>query len=276
MIEQHMGEEVDYTRVAAALGLSLYRFHHLFVERTGGTPGAYLRRIRLDAAAARLRWTRETVGHIAANVGYSSQSSFNKAFERRYGVKPLAFRKDREIWPANPTDSVTDKRVRLVEIENFRLLARRYVGAPCFAPSYWADFLASLPEGLESRQRDLFVGILHDDMRFTPPEQCRYDCCIAVGESFGDEDMAALPSGFSRLVLRPGLCATLRYRGYYAGRDSPDGNQCISHAYSHLLDHWMIESRHTFAGEYVAEIYTTAHTRCAQQDLECTILAPLR
>lgn len=274
MLELLMGEEVDYEQVAAAIGLSLYRFHHLFVEQTGEPPGEYLRRIRLDAAATRLRWTRERVGRIAGAVGYASQPSFNKAFERRYGMRPLQFRKDRERFPNGPTDSVLDKRVRLVESPGFRLLAKRYVGAPCFVPDYWADFLTALPEGLGSQAQHLFVGIMRDDMRFTPPEKVRYDCCVTVSEAFSGPEISKLWPELSLITLEPTLCASMRYQGYYAASDNPEA-QSISYAFGYLLDCWMTESRYAFAGDYVAEIYTTPHTRCEPQDLDCTILVPV-
>lgn len=276
MLELLMGEKIDYEQIAAAVGLSLYRFHHLFVEQAGETPGEYLRRIRLHAAATRLRWTREPVGRIAANVGYASQPSFNKAFERRYGVTPLALRKDRERWPANPTESVPDKQVRVIESPGFRLLAKRYVGAPCFVPDYWTDFLSVLPEGLDAQERHVFVGLLRDDMRFTPPEQVRYDCCVTVSEAFEAADIARLWPHLSLIMIEPGLCASMRYSGYYAASDSPDRSQSISHAYSHLFDTWLTQGRYTFAGDHAAEIYATPPTRCPPQNLECTILAPLR
>ncbi len=270
-----MSEQIDYAGIAAAISLSRSRFHHLFVGETGETPGNYLRRIRLDTAATRLRWTRESVGYIATAIGYDSQPSFTQAFQRRYGVSPLQFRKDNEIWPADPTDSVADKRVRLVESPGLRLLAKRYVGRPCFVPSYWQDFLASLPPALDDT-RHLFVGLLRDDMRFTPPERVRYDCCVAVSDSVARANTAALWPSLTPVELAPALCASLPYKGYYAASDAPGRVQSISHAYSHLLDTWIKESRYTFAGDYAAEIYAVPHTRCAVQDLECTILVPLQ
>jgi AraC family transcriptional regulator len=272
MLEQLMGEDIDYERVAAAVGLSLYRFHHLFVEEVGETPGEYLRRIRLETAAQRLRWTGERVGRIAAAVGYASQSSFNQVFERRFGLTPTRFRRDRERFPEQPTESIRDKQVRLVQSPGFYLLAKRYVGAPCFVPSYWSDFLSELPDVLNRQDQRLFVGVLRDDMRFTPPDQVRYDCCVTVGKAFESTEIASLWPQLSRIELEPGLCASMRYNGYYAASDAPGRSQSISHAYSHLLDTWMTQGRYMLAGNYAAEVYAVPHTRDAPQDLKCTIL----
>ena len=71
MIESGMAGGVDFSLVADTSDLSTSHFHQIFLEETGFTPGAYLRRIRLDAAALRLRWTTESVGKIALGLGYA-------------------------------------------------------------------------------------------------------------------------------------------------------------------------------------------------------------
>jgi DNA gyrase inhibitor GyrI len=113
-------------------------------------------------------------------------------------------------------------------------------------------------------------------MRFTPPEQCRYDCCIAIGETLADTAADGAWPELSPVALKAGLCASIRYRGYYAASDAPDEGQSISHAYSHLLDTWLTHSRYTFAGDYAAEIYAVPPSRCAPQELECTIMVQVR
>lgn len=273
MFEQTIGEDVDYGRVAAAVGLSLYRFHHLFAEETGETPGAYLRRIRLDAAATRLRWTTEQVGTIAANLGYASQSSFNKVFGKRYGMTPSRFRHARERWPDGSEEKAATTRVRHRYSPGFRLLGRRYTGLPCHVPEYWQDFVGRLPEGLGLARQHLFVGLLRDDMRFVPPDQVRYDCCVAVSEAFEDEAAASLWPGFFPIVLPETAYASLDYRGYYLAASSPCGTQHIGDTYFWLLDTWLAQSRQRLGGDYVAEIHATPPV--PGEEASCTILLPV-
>lgn len=273
MLEQLMGEEVDYGRVAAAVGLSLSRFHHLFVEQAGETPGEYLRRTRLDAAATRLRWTDETVLTIAANLSYASQSSFIKAFERRYGMTPIRFRKARDQWPDGSAEKVAATQVGIRRGAGFRLLVRRYTGLPCYVPEYWQDFLARLPEGLGSAGQHLFVGILRDDMRFVPPDQVRYDCCVTVSEAFEDEATASLWPDFFPLALPPTTYAGLDYRGYYLAASSPSGTQHIGDTYFWLLDTWLAQSRYRLGGDYVAELHMRPPVPAIEAS--CTILLPV-
>ena len=47
---------------------------------------------RLDEARKRLGQPNQTVDSVAASVGYASADSFRRAFERRFGVPPSAYR----------------------------------------------------------------------------------------------------------------------------------------------------------------------------------------
>lgn len=273
LLEQAIGQDVDYGRIAAAIGLSLYRFHHLFAEQAGETPGEYLRRIRLDAAATRLRWTRERVGEIAASLDYASQSSFNKAFEKRYGMTPMRFRHAREQWPDGPEEKAATTKVRLRPSAGFRLLGRRYTGLPCYVPEYWQDFVSRLPDGLGHAGAHLFVGLLRDDMRFVPPDQVRYDCCVTVSEAFGGDEISAIWPDLFPLALPAARYASVDYRGYYLAASSPSGTQHIGDTYFWLLDTWLANSRYRLGGDYVAELHMTPPV--PGQEAACTILLPI-
>jgi AraC family transcriptional regulator len=275
LLEQYVHEPIDYGDVAAAIDLSVHRFHHLFADQMGETPGEYLRRIRLETAATRLRWTRDDVGQIAATVGYASQPSFTQAFARRYGMSPARFRRDRERWPDKLTDAVQDKRVKVIQSEALHCIAKRYVGPPCNVPDNWADFLNTMPAALDNPSRHLFVGLIHDDVRFTPPDRVRYDCCVTVESSIDVQHILSAAPHFHDVATRAGLYASIRHIGPYAASTDPGRGRNVSTTYGFLLDEWMRSSRHTFGGEYAMEVYTVPPPRCAPDDLECIIHVPL-
>jgi len=64
------------------------RFRHYLNE----PPMAYLTRWRLQIGAQMLNTTNYSVAQIAAEVGYESEASFNRAFKREFAAPPARFR----------------------------------------------------------------------------------------------------------------------------------------------------------------------------------------
>ncbi|MCE9669990.1 AraC family transcriptional regulator [Myxococcus stipitatus] len=79
--------------LAARVGMSRTRFALLFQERVGQPPMTYLMNLRLDLVAQRLRDGDDSIGEIAHAAGFASQSGLTRAFHRRFGQTPSAFRK---------------------------------------------------------------------------------------------------------------------------------------------------------------------------------------
>jgi len=66
------------------------RFRHYL----GEPPMSYLTRWRLQLGARMLRSSSRSVAEIAAEVGYESESAFNRAFKREFVVPPARFRSE--------------------------------------------------------------------------------------------------------------------------------------------------------------------------------------
>jgi transcriptional regulator GlxA family with amidase domain len=94
--------------MAAQTGLSPRQFSRRFKAAFATTPAAHLETLRLDEARLRLASGRDGLARIAHAVGFSSDDAFRRAFERRFGVTPSAYRS--RFTPADPTlDPAQDK-----------------------------------------------------------------------------------------------------------------------------------------------------------------------
>ena len=63
-----------------------------FADLIGASPIAVLRQLRMRQAAAMLASHNElSIDQIARNVGYSSRSSFLRAFRKVYGMDPSEY-----------------------------------------------------------------------------------------------------------------------------------------------------------------------------------------
>lgn len=79
--------------LARRVGVSRTRLSERFRELLDDTPMSYLAKWRLRLGAELLSTTERSVSEIAADVGYASESAFNRAFKRQYDLPPAQYRK---------------------------------------------------------------------------------------------------------------------------------------------------------------------------------------
>ncbi|MEP9385606.1 AraC family transcriptional regulator [Mesorhizobium sp. KR9-304] len=93
-IEAHSAEPLDLDRLASIAATSKFHFLRIFRRAVGLTPYQFLLNTRLRRAALRLLATPDAVSAIAYDTGFGDLSTFNAAFRERFGVAPLAFRRN--------------------------------------------------------------------------------------------------------------------------------------------------------------------------------------
>jgi AraC-like DNA-binding protein len=84
--------------LAKAVGLSRAALARRFAAALGVSPIAYLTELRLMLAARLLTESDRTLVEVATHVGYESEFAFSRAFKRRHGLPPLAFRRARPAF----------------------------------------------------------------------------------------------------------------------------------------------------------------------------------
>ena len=82
------------------IGLSRSALHEHFVQLVGVPPMQYLAQWRMQAAARRLLESRASIAAIALDSGYESEAAFVRAFKRRIGKPPGAWRRERDAAAA--------------------------------------------------------------------------------------------------------------------------------------------------------------------------------
>jgi AraC family transcriptional regulator of arabinose operon len=79
--------------LARQVNLSGSRLGHLFSVQMGTDLYTFLRNARLAKAAELLRQTELSVKEITAIVGYQHSSSFDRGFEKKFGIPPGDYRR---------------------------------------------------------------------------------------------------------------------------------------------------------------------------------------
>ncbi len=88
----HLDEDVSLASLAAQAGLSVFHFHRVFSAAAGETPKQFTLRLRLGRAAAMLLTTDHSVLDVALACGFQSHEAFCRAFRKRLGLTPSAYR----------------------------------------------------------------------------------------------------------------------------------------------------------------------------------------
>ncbi len=91
-IVAHLDEDLTVVALAERTGMSLRHFRRLFREVFNCAPAAFVEEMRLSEARRRLLGLSATIESVAESVGFKSPDVFCRAFERRVGMTPSAFR----------------------------------------------------------------------------------------------------------------------------------------------------------------------------------------
>lgn len=221
-IQRHLDDDVCPKELAAIAGFSLHHFHRLFRGITGESVMGYVRRLRLENAAQRLRYCQTSVTDVAFSAGYNSHEAFTRAFTANFGKSPSRYRD--ELLP-----ELRDVPLVVRTEAARRVVALRHQGAyeECFPT--WERLMEW------SRSRHLAegstpdIGLCYDDPDVTEDRRIRYDVCVELGND-APIDLGPLPSGMSERIIPEGLYAVATHYGNY---------ETINDTYVTLLGKWL-------------------------------------
>jgi AraC family transcriptional regulator len=91
-VHARFGDSFSVGDVAAEVGVHPAHLARQFRRHFGLPIGEYVRRLRLEWAAARLATSDDALASIAYAAGFAHQSHFTRAFKRYTGVTPGAYR----------------------------------------------------------------------------------------------------------------------------------------------------------------------------------------
>jgi len=92
-IEAEPGAAHSITDLARRAAMSPRHFTRVFTDEVGEAPGAYVERVRTEAARRQLEETDDTVVTIAARCGFGTSETMRRNFIRRVGIAPDQYRK---------------------------------------------------------------------------------------------------------------------------------------------------------------------------------------
>lgn len=91
-MREHFAEGIALTDVAAEVGLARLELVRLFQEQVGMPFHEYLQQLRVALAREMLADRKRTVAEVAAAVGFTNPTHFNRAFLKIVGRTPAEYR----------------------------------------------------------------------------------------------------------------------------------------------------------------------------------------
>jgi AraC family transcriptional regulator len=93
LARKNPGRNVTLAELAAHIAQSPFHAHRTLRAALGETPRQFTLRLRIDRAAAALLVSPASILDIALECGFESHEVFCRAFRRRFGLTPSAYRK---------------------------------------------------------------------------------------------------------------------------------------------------------------------------------------
>ncbi len=222
-IYTHIDTEINLDTLAQELEISKFYMHKLFKEIFGKNIYETIKSIRLQKAANLLLTNpHATISEIGNACGYSSHSSFIRAFRTRFDMSPKEWKRggynnytQQIINDANhparfSTATFCDLTPQIVKMPPIQSYYIRHKGYNRSMQQTWQKLYTWVLEHELSRYRQ--IGLYHDNPAITPHHACHYIACIALDE---EEKQRISHSHLPSFTISGGVYAKFDLEGVY-------------------------------------------------------------
>ena len=261
-IEEHLTDEIDYEQLGRIACCSSYHFQRMFAYMAGIPLSEYIRRRRMSLAAVDLQGRDMKILDVAGKYGYSSPTSFNRAFQSVHGVAPSAVKNEGISVKSFPpiTFKITIKgaeemNYRIETKEAFRIVG---VSVPLYK-EIEKNFAIIPPKWQEISQNGTLQRLI--GMMDPPPmgvlgvstcndtEQWRYYIAVSTSQAQGDLEEYTVPA--ATWAIFPGQGT----------------NQSIQELEQRIVTEWLPTSGYEYGNAPDVEVYLNPDPQNAQYEV---------
>lgn len=260
-IEKNLDKEISYDEAARTACCSSYYFQRMFSYIAGISLSEYIRRRRMTQAAFDLQQSEKKVLDIALKYGYTSPTSFNRAFHGVHGITPTAAKSTGATLNSYPALRLSVQVTggegmvyRMEERKAFRIVGLRI----------------PLTVEMEENQKNvpLFWKNVLEDQRFericslsdkTPGEVMGitvYENPASIFYYIGVETDKEVPAGMTEYEIPAALWAVF-------GNDGPF-RECVQNVFRRFCREWLPFSGYRYAGLPDLEVYAICGRNMAE------------
>ena len=189
-IFEHIDEDITVDDVARHCSYSKYHLTRMFKEDTDEALYQFIKRVRLERSAWRLKVEKEkSITEIGEDYGYSS-SNFATAFKKHLEISPANFRKisEKMVEESSFSHGITldeletaEKQITVETLDSFTVIYERKKGNYHNLPEEWCAFMGKY-EHLATKDT-LYIECTIDDPSITDENQCMYELCQTISQN---------------------------------------------------------------------------------------------
>ena len=186
-IFDHIDEEISVDDVAKHCAYSKYHLMRLFKEDTDEALYQFIKRVRIERSAWRLKVEKErSITEIGIDYGYSA-SNFATAFKKHLNISPTDFRKTSEQLVEQSSfshgislDDIEDsgKLITVEHLEPMLVIYERKKGNYHNLPEEWCAFIEKY--SYLSSVDTLYIECTNDDPTITNEDSCMFELCQTI------------------------------------------------------------------------------------------------
>ena len=194
----HIETDINLDELSEMMGINKFHMHKLFKEHFGRNIYETIKSIRLQKASNLLLSNpNSTISQVAQLCGYSSQTSFIRAFKEHFAMTPGQWRRggyrtySQNLLYASsvPKGDHTTFETLTPQIEKMPEMEAFYIRQQGYDPALKASW-QKLQTWLYSREIEHYtmVSLFHDNPAITPLQECHHVACILKEEGMPQTD----------------------------------------------------------------------------------------
>lgn len=203
-IMEHINEEITIEQVANYCNFSKFYFSRVFKEETGESLYAFIKRMRIDQSAFRLKVERgRKITDIGLDYGYSP-SNYSSVFKQYHDISPAVFRKnivkrsiEHPFFKRGQVEMESleecNKKISIEQVQDFQVIYERQIGNYYNLGAEWETFCEKYKD--YTTEKTIFYERTFDDPSITDSDSCLYDLCISAPEGCKLENQYRIPGG---------------------------------------------------------------------------------
>lgn len=264
-ILEHINENISVDEIASQCNFSRYYFSRLFKIETGESIAKFIKRLKMEQSAFRLKVERgRSITNIGLDYGFSA-SNYSSSFKEHHKLSPATFRSrilkkslTNPIYGYTVTDLETyeecNAKISIEILPDYPVVLERYKGNYVNLSLHWGEFQEKYRDYVTADT--LLIERTYDDPSITNIDECLYELCMTVPV---DCDLK------NTYVITGGKFAVYHFKGLV---------KQIYSAYQSIFNVWLPNRKYEIDIRYGFEIYRKID--CDTMYMEIDLCVPVK